>query len=43
MKNIDERIKLRFGPSYGLHVAGKAGSGTIVTLVLPAIREGDRI
>ena len=33
--NIARRVKLRFGPEYGLHFETKMGQGTCVTLRLP--------
>lgn len=35
LKNIDRRIKLFYGPQYGLHIEGEPGKGTTVTLKLP--------
>lgn len=39
LKNIDERIKLRFGDSYGLSFHSREGSGTRVEVRLPALRQ----
>lgn len=36
LRNISERIKLRFGPRAGLRVDGRPGGGTRVTLRVPA-------
>lgn len=36
VKNVDERIKLRFGPEYGIEIASRYGAGTAVRIVLPA-------
>lgn len=33
--NIDERIKLYFGPTYGLQIDSRAGYGTVVKIFLP--------
>ena len=38
--NVDERIKLYFGPNYGLHYESSEDVGTTVRILLPAI-EGD--
>lgn len=37
--NINKRIKIQFGPQYGLSVDSVETSGTQVTLVLPVIRD----
>ena len=37
--NINKRIKIQFGPQYGLSVDSIETSGTQVTLVLPVIRD----
>nr|MCR5684164.1 sensor histidine kinase [Lachnospiraceae bacterium] len=33
--NVNERIRLKFGNRYGLHVDSQYGSGTMVTVMLP--------
>ena len=38
--NVQRRIRLRFGDSYGLSLAGAPGGGTQVTIKLPAIADG---
>ncbi|MDR0637562.1 MAG: sensor histidine kinase [Spirochaetaceae bacterium] len=35
LKNIDRRIKLRYGGEYGMTFASTLGEGTVVTLVMP--------
>ncbi|GAA3407962.1 sensor histidine kinase [Paenibacillus hodogayensis] len=35
LTNIDRRIKLYYGESYGIRIAGSPGAGTVVTLRLP--------
>ncbi len=37
LRNIDERIKLHFGRSYGLTVESRQGEGTAVKICLPVI------
>ena len=36
LNNIDQRLKLMYGPQYGLDICSTPGSGTIVTVTLPA-------
>jgi two-component system sensor histidine kinase YesM len=38
MKNVDERIKLYYGNSYGLKIDSQVGSGTEVTIILKDIK-----
>ena len=40
LSNIQKRIKIWFGPWYGLSIDSAHGEGTTVTIKLPAIREG---
>lgn len=37
LKNVHERIKLYFGPEYGLNISSSPGQGTRVEVVLPSI------
>ncbi len=37
VKNIDERIKLYFGPEYGLSFSSRDGVGTVATIRIPAV------
>jgi two-component system sensor histidine kinase YesM len=37
--NVHERIRLNFGPDYGLEIESQAGSGTTARLRLPCLRE----
>lgn len=39
LSNIDQRIKMSFGDNYGIRIANRKPTGTIVTIVLPY--EGD--
>ncbi len=43
LRNIDERIKLLFGESYGLSVSSTFGEGTCVTLRIPIKMEADHV
>ncbi|WP_438432150.1 cache domain-containing sensor histidine kinase [Gorillibacterium sp. sgz500922] len=36
LKNVEERIKLRYGPDYGIAIRSLYGAGTAVRLLLPA-------
>jgi two-component system sensor histidine kinase YesM len=38
VRNVDERIKLYFGPDYGLAFESREDAGTTVFIHLPAIR-----
>ncbi len=38
IKNVDRRIKLRYGCGYGVTIASAPGRGTQVKLLLPAVR-----
>ncbi|GJM82246.1 hypothetical protein HMSSN139_47420 [Paenibacillus sp. HMSSN-139] len=33
--NIDKRVKLKYGPVYGLRIHSETGQGTTVTVALP--------
>lgn len=35
MKNIEDRLKMHYGPDYGLFVESEEGRGTIVTVTIP--------
>ncbi|WP_152391898.1 sensor histidine kinase [Paenibacillus guangzhouensis] len=35
LKNVNERLKLRFGAKYGISVQSRLGVGTVLTLVIP--------
>lgn len=39
VKNVNERIKLRYGDQYGIRIASIYGGGTTVQIILPAIGE----
>ncbi|MBD2868009.1 sensor histidine kinase [Paenibacillus arenilitoris] len=42
LKNVDERIKLRYGDEYGIHIGSVYGGGTAVAISLPASAEEGR-
>ncbi|WP_372661582.1 sensor histidine kinase [Cohnella sp.] len=35
LKNVEERIKLRYGKDFGIHIASYYGAGTTVQIILP--------
>jgi two-component system sensor histidine kinase YesM len=37
LKNIDQRIKLRYGSEYGMTFHSVPGEGTVVTLIMPVV------
>ncbi len=37
IKNVNERIKLQYGDSYGIEIFSRSGIGTNVTITIPAI------
>lgn len=43
VKNVDDRIKLNFGTNYGIRIHSIPGDGTIVTVILPIIKEGGKL
>jgi two-component system sensor histidine kinase YesM len=40
LANVDQRIKLCYGEKYGISVSSQKGKGTVVNMVLPAIKSG---
>jgi two-component system sensor histidine kinase YesM len=40
IENVNERIRLHYGPQFGLRMESRIGTGTIVTIALPAVKEG---
>jgi len=38
LSNVNKRIKLRYGPEYGLKICSKKGYGTKVTVVMPLVK-----
>ncbi len=43
VRNVNERLQLRFGPEYGLQYESKKGLGTTVTVRIPIIDEVDEV
>jgi two-component system sensor histidine kinase YesM len=39
LKNVEERIKLRYGNEFGIHIASIYGGGTTVQIILPIDKE----
>jgi two-component system sensor histidine kinase YesM len=42
VRNVDQRLKLSFGPNYGLTLTSLKGEGTIVSLRIPLQYTGDQ-
>lgn len=36
LANVNERIRMRFGPQYGLQIESRKGAGTVITILIPA-------
>lgn len=41
--NVDQRIKLKFGTSYGLHISSREGDGTRVLICIPLMTQGGEL
>ena len=41
LRNVQERIRLYFGPEYGLHIQSEPDEGTVVTLRMSAVPYGE--
>ena len=41
IKNVNDRLKIYFGRSYGLSITSEPDVGTCVEIRMPRIREGD--
>ena len=41
IKNVNDRLKIYFGKSYGLHITSEPDVGTCVEIRMPKIKEGD--
>jgi two-component system, sensor histidine kinase YesM len=35
LKSVNERIKIHFGPQYGLSISSEPGNGTVISIVIP--------
>ncbi len=42
LKNVNARIRLRYGPAYGVTIESELGGGTRITLLLPAREQGEQ-
>lgn len=36
LANVNERIRIYFGPEYGMHIDSEVGKGTVVKIIIPA-------
>ncbi|NJP41712.1 histidine kinase [Oscillospiraceae bacterium HV4-5-C5C] len=43
LSNVDERLKLYYGPAYGLSIRSRIGEGTVVTIQLPHANDSDTV
>ena len=41
IKNVNDRLKIYFGKSYGLHITSEPDIGTCIEIRMPKIKEGD--
>lgn len=41
--NVDQRIKLKFGTIYGLHISSREGDGTKVLICIPLMTQGGEL
>ncbi|MNJ80294.1 Histidine kinase-, DNA gyrase B-, and HSP90-like ATPase [compost metagenome] len=39
IRNVDQRIKLHFGPSYGVRIDSRPRGGTTVLITIPALAQ----
>lgn len=42
VRNVDQRIKLQYGPEYGVSIFSRVGIGTSVQILIPAKKESKR-
>lgn len=40
LQNVNERIKLKYGDTYGLDIESETGNGTIISIILPLNAQG---
>jgi LytS/YehU family sensor histidine kinase len=43
LKNVHDRIKLRYGPGFGLDVTSEKSKGTLITVKLPSKKEDNQV
>ena len=43
LANVNERIHMHFGASYGMAIQSEEGKGTMVELTIPAIKEREEL
>jgi two-component system sensor histidine kinase YesM len=43
LKNVHDRLRLNYGPAYGIAIESEQDKGTIVKVVLPNLREDDEL
>lgn len=41
LRNIDERLRLKYGDRYGLRISSAVGQGTTVSVMIPAIKKAE--
>ena len=41
IRNVNDRLRIYFGPPYGLHITSELDVGTCVEIRMPKVREGD--
>lgn len=41
LANVNERIHMYFGPEYGMKIDSQKGKGTIIEIVIPAVKAGE--
>ena len=39
LANVNERLRIYYGPEYGLNIMSEKGRGTEVTVTIPAIKQ----
>ncbi|MNW21560.1 hypothetical protein D3C71_2225490 [compost metagenome] len=42
LKNVHDRLRLNYGPLYGITIESEPNQGTTVTVVWPNLREDDK-
>lgn len=41
IRNVDDRLKINYGPQFGLALESEVGSGTRITVTMPELRQGE--